>query len=332
MIGLDTFLSIGTNVMNNAWEDSRTEHARSQNYTYNEKSAQNAFYRQKQLLNEYYTPEAQLKHLTAAGLSPSVMYQGSGTTGTTSAPQGQGASGLKPDFIPLDLKSLTELQLMKAETKNAQAQANEHQAEADRLNGESKYGQTEIEKMLSEAGLNNAQKTYTKAQTDLAEIEKEIKEATKQEQIDEITWKAKSAEREYQYVVNKVRMSELEWNFANETYDARVNEVKEKTRNLFHDTQLKWAQTQLTEAQELEVYNVINKIVEEISQKWQELAQDKDLRQKEIDFNYHKLEQELAKAWKEMKLNTTIESERMIVNMISAMIGAAIVGSARNKK
>lgn len=329
--GIDAFLSVFTNAMNNAAAGDRASLDRSENFRYGERSAENAHRRQKELLDKYYTPEAQLKHLKAAGLSPSLMYGGSGTTGTTNAAQGTGAQGVKSDTYPLDIRSLAETELMRAETENARAQAAEHQAEADRLNGKSEYGNAEIKKLLSEAGLNKAKETYTKAETTLAQLETDIKEATKQDQIDEISWRAKSAEREFQYIVNKVRLSDLEFNFESETYQTRIDEAKERVRNLFHDTQLKVSQKALTDAQELEIYAVIDKISNELQQEWQRLAQDKDLRQKEIDFKYHELEQELAKAWKQMNVDVTMESEKMIVNMISAMIGAAIVKGAKSK-
>lgn len=159
--------------------DRKENNARKQNFEYNEKSADAADKRTRALYNDIYAPAAQMKMIKEAGLSPSIFAGGNlaGITGQSGA-QGEGASGIAPNVFGMPNIDLAQHEL-------ATAQARKLNAEADEIQGLNKMGEAKIANILqdtatklSQQGLNKAATALTTVQTDIANIEKEFKNAT----------------------------------------------------------------------------------------------------------------------------------------------------------
>lgn len=94
--------------------------ARRENFKYNEMAANNADARTRSLYNDIYSPGAQLRQLEAAGMSPSVFYQGTGSQGTSGA-QGAGTAGINTPYAPISMIEGAQIARMVAETENIKA-------------------------------------------------------------------------------------------------------------------------------------------------------------------------------------------------------------------
>lgn len=95
------------------------------NYMYGEMAAQNADRRTRALYRDFYSPEAQMRQIEAAGLSPSIFYGGTPGQGGMSGAQGTGTSGNSATFAPVSLLEgaqaanlIAQTQKTKAETEN----------------------------------------------------------------------------------------------------------------------------------------------------------------------------------------------------------------------
>lgn len=119
-IGIGAAAQAGLGALNNFFGAEAAAEARRQNYQYNEWAAQNADARTRRLYNDLYSPSAQLRQLEAAGMSPSVFYQGSGSQGTSGA-QGQGTAGQATPYMPISMIEGAQMARMVAETENIKA-------------------------------------------------------------------------------------------------------------------------------------------------------------------------------------------------------------------
>lgn len=114
------------NIAGNAQNQKYYTQNQYQNWKYNEMSADLAYKRQKDYYENYLSPQAMLKQYEEAGLSPGLMYSGSGTGGSGgSAPQGNGASGPTGPYMNLSPMQGAEMgkaiEKMQAEIKNLNA-------------------------------------------------------------------------------------------------------------------------------------------------------------------------------------------------------------------
>ena len=172
-IGLGGAVQAGLGALNNFFGAQAAEEARRQNYRYNEMAAENADARTRRLYNDIYSPSAQLRQLEAAGMSPSVFYQCSGSVGTSGA-QGQGTAGQATPYMPMSMIEGAQMARMVAETENIQADTAVKQEQAKEYNGENAMGAAKLAEIAIEA----------KPEKDKEEIlgfAKEYYEATKTE-------------------------------------------------------------------------------------------------------------------------------------------------------
>lgn len=116
---------IGTigNLAQNQQNQQNTLMLAEKNYQYGEQAADNAMERTLKLYNEIDSPEAKVRQLQKAGLSPGLLLSGGGVSGSTAAgPQGTGTSGMNP--IPMKLNPMegalmgAQIEKIKAETNN----------------------------------------------------------------------------------------------------------------------------------------------------------------------------------------------------------------------
>lgn len=191
------------------------------NYKYNEMAADNADTRARALYKDLESPMATISQLKEAGLSPSLYASGNvgGSIGANGA-QGQGASGVSmPNGMmsPIDIAGI-EVQ---------EAQARKLNAEADELEGLNKMGQAKIAELFASAGLKDAQKVYTEAETRMQNIENYIADETKEFSIAKIKYNASEAEHNANKAFWDAENAQFEWTWNVETYEQQ----KEKLAN-----------------------------------------------------------------------------------------------------
>lgn len=137
-IGMNTIGGLIGGGINKALGD----YERKENYRYNEMAANEADKRQRAQFRDLYSYSAQVKEMQKAGLNPALMYSGgaSGQGGAT-APQGMGTGGVQKGYSPMDLMSLSQIELQKS-------QANLNNAEAE--NVQEKTTAQQIDNYISE--------------------------------------------------------------------------------------------------------------------------------------------------------------------------------------
>lgn len=241
--------NIGMGVFNNALAEGRERRARRENYQLNEQAAENAQKRQWETINQFYTPQAQLRQLKEAGLSPSLMYGGEGTAGQSVAPQGAGTSGIAPNYQTI---------LNMAQVHALEAQANLQNAQARTVEGKNERGQLELAKLFEEKGLFSAQKRLTDAQATNEEFTNRVNNATEEDQINKIIWECQTAEEDYYNALWTAKTNEIKFEITQETKEAAIEEAQNKAALLFEQI--------LKTRKDIQVENAqINKIKEEVS-------------------------------------------------------------------
>lgn len=252
---------IANTAITNHFAQIRADRDRQQNFAYNEQSAENAYNRQRALMEEYMTPEAQIRHLKAAGLSPSLMYGAGGGTQGVSTPAGGGGGNIQTPTTGIDVTAINQL----AQIANLEAQTRKTNAEADTEEGLNKRGEEEINKIVAETGGTEALKAKNEAETNLTNIDVEIKDATKKDVIFTIKSQADEAYEKAQFAALQVAEKTIDLEIKQSTMQDLIKQCKTKTIQMANELVLQRKEADLKEAQ-------IQEIANHIAQKWQELA------------------------------------------------------------
>jgi hypothetical protein len=183
---------------------------------------------------DYTNFENQLKHMKAAGLSPALMYGGSGAGGTTAQAS---AGSVQSGDAPKGGGEMAQMGMMMASQEASielmKAQADKTRVEADKLKGvDTDLGKTEI-------GLKGAQKLKTDEETNLvkenarmAKVGANIAEATSEQRISII-------DNELRNIEEDVAIKTQQEGYNNETMLTRIEERKQSLANIIIDNQLK---------------------------------------------------------------------------------------------
>ena len=113
--------SFGGNLFNNFLSGQRAEEDRARNHYYNELAADAADRRTRLLYSDIYSPQAQMKMIREAGLSPSIYYGGTPGQGGMSGAQG-GGSNIQTPYMPVSLLEGAQLKQIMAETEKTKAE------------------------------------------------------------------------------------------------------------------------------------------------------------------------------------------------------------------
>lgn len=285
-----------------------TDRAREKNYKYNEKSAENAYRRQQELLNNYYTPQAQMQQLKEAGLSPSLMYGGSGTTGTTNAPSGSGGGNISNNYTTGDPLVLAQLQNIAADTTKKQAEAKNIEEDTKTQKGENERGAAEIKKMLSELGLNKAKTIFTESETTAQNLMNAVNSEAKEDLIATIQYQGEKLYNEAAYYNELTSKVKLEYNFEKDTYTERVEQIKQTTLELATKILLNDAKTELTEAQQIQIQADITALFEKLKIEAQEVAikgKEANTHAIQLKFDMDKFKHTYALEWQKLMTDFT---------------------------
>lgn len=242
-------------------------------FDYNEKAADNADKRQRALYYDLYSPEAQKNMYLNAGFSPSILYSGGATSSQGATPhgaQGAGANMSMPAMAPLNLQ--TQLATTAAQIELMRSEARKNNVEADTQEGKNELGQANIQSILASAGLNDSI-------TAINRIEKEIKEDTKEFNVQLVEENLNLIHNQAMHEYWKACDAELQFDFNESNFDTNCNLLTEQLLNLQADTLLKEAQKHNVDISSEKLraeINLVNQQVKEsiarIQQGWKQLA------------------------------------------------------------
>lgn len=201
------------------------EQAAKTNYEWGEKAAKNAYERQLALYKMSKEDESyasRVADMKAAGLNPNLMYQNAGTGGGMGAMSSgsQGATGgatagnaptstQKQALALQTAQQVAQMELLKAQAKAANADANESNANANKTTGvDTEYTIQALENLKK-------QKDGQELANEFQRIVNEVKNATKEDEIDRIQSEAAKAFEEALQAVNDTTLSD-------ETLQARI--------------------------------------------------------------------------------------------------------------
>lgn len=229
--------------------------ARYENYKYGEMAAENADKRTRALYNDFYSPQALLKQYQAAGLSPSLMFDGTPGQGGMSGAQGSGPSGVGPIFSPIEM----------AQFQNLMADAKLKNAEADRASGKGPMGEADLKKTLADAGQAEASEALTKQQTLFTQLQNYVKEGSKEYEIVQAAEMAKNYAHNATQAFWGAKNAKLQFDFNTQNFSNALEKARNETFQVAADILHKNAQINLTNKQ-------IDKLMADIAQGWQALT------------------------------------------------------------
>lgn len=242
-------------------------------FDYNEQAANNADKRQRAMYYDLYSPSAQKHMYVDAGFSPSILYSGGATSSQGATPhgaQGAGANMSMPAMAPLNLH--TQLATTAAQIELMRSEARKNNVEADTQEGKNELGQATIQSVLSSVGLNDSI-------TALNRIDKEIKEDTKDFQVQLVEENLHLIHNQAMHEFWKACDAELQFEFNEANFDTNCEILNETFLNLQADTALKEAQKRLANVniekvnKEIDLMNQqIKESIERIQQGWKQLA------------------------------------------------------------
>lgn len=194
----------------------------------NEKSADRSDERKRKFYTEFESPEAIMRQLKEAGLSPGLYYGGGGTAGhasggaqaTTSALAGAGYTN---PGLGLDISQM----------KLNEAQARNLNADADYKEGKNAGGQADIATKLADAGLKEAQKTYTKAQERYTEaletaqnFQNSLTDEARKDLLDEYKWRVKEMQANYEKTMSEAKQNTETLELLKQKFGAEIAEIQ----------------------------------------------------------------------------------------------------------
>lgn len=286
----------------------------------NEQSAENAARRDENFYTNFQSPQAMVKQYEAAGLNPALMYQNGGTVGQSTIHGFQAGSVSNPGVggISSNPFSTPDLAGAVANTRLANAQADEAEAKAREIEGETPKAQAEIQK-LNEEVTNLAQQTENeKVKNSLLELDARyaklrnaFTEITMQDRIAELHWRAEE-------VFEGWREKKI-WNEINQSgkatlikqFDANYNLTLAKT---FHEN----AQGKVSMEQCQLVTNQARLTLSQIA--------SEKIKQTDYGKNWHFKSQELKIADK--RLSTELEKAHINKEALIWMSGISAGGNA----
>lgn len=216
----------------------------------NEESADKADARKRAFYTDFESPQAMMKQLREAGLSPGLFYGGSGAGGMgasggaqgggMSAPMGAGYTGGDPGAMIGGLgMNLAQIQLMKAQARNLDADTKVKGGELDLQTASIEEIQARITNLTADTKLKETQKEYNKSlirYTDLQataqELQNGITESAAENILKRYEWEWKKLQADYEASLAATKKSKAEAKTIDETrdlikrdYQARYEEI-----------------------------------------------------------------------------------------------------------
>lgn len=277
---LSSMVTSASKAQNYDYNIKSNQEAAKLNYLYGEMSADKAQKRQIETYRKLLSPEAQLMMYKEAGLSPGLMYSNGVANGMggVSAPMGQGAGNQHGH--PMNIGSAMEYASMLSQIDLNKAQARKLNAEA---NVTEQTGINEanarIGDLLQSAGLKASQQELTNLNASYQELENEVYSKTKEFNIYKAEHEANKVYWQVEQIVSQWNAQEIENQLNRETFDAQVENINLRNKDLIKEIALKGSQIKLNDEQ-------IKYMQEEIAQKWlHEASNFKNQREQDAWYN-----------------------------------------------
>lgn len=199
---------------------------------------------------------AQKEEMKKAGLSPGMMYGMGGTGGATTGDPG---ASVGANAAPKGGGEIMGLQLMDAQRKLMEAQANKANTEAEKLKGvDTQEAQTRIASLTQGISNQKAVQALTQVQTRIQSIEAELKTETYEDVKSTINYTARKT-------LSELMILQSQESVAQATIDEKVAIVEGELIGLGLANELKKSQIELTEEQ-------TKKTVADVAQGWKQLS------------------------------------------------------------
>lgn len=276
---------------------------------------------------DYTNYENTIKHIKAAGLSPSLIYGGGGGGGSTSG--GGQASG-----VGMPSKTGTEagiqaqgmaLQLanVASQTRLNESQADKNEAEAEKTRGvDTKAQEATIDNLIAQTSNEKVKKGLILGQIRVADAEEELKRNTAdwtKEKIDETRWNIRSLQKGINKLVEEVNGMKLDNELKKRTIDNKVKESSLTLQNLMAEILLKGSQQKVNEEQ-------AKAIPAKILQGWEDLTK----KGKALIIQREQMEayaQDVINRYELGKKGLDIEEQKLVKDIVLGMLEIASKGA-----
>lgn len=224
---------------------------------------------------DYTNYENTVRHIKAAGLSPSLIYGGGGGGGSTSgAGQASGVgmpsktgteAGIQAQGMALQLANVA------SQTRLNESQADKNEAEAEKTRGvDTKAQEATIDNLIAQTSNEKVKKGLILGQIRVADAEEELKRNTAdwtKEKTEETRWNIKNLQKGIDKLVEEINGMKLDNELKERTIDNKVKESSLTLQNLIAEILLKGSQRKVNEEQ-------AKAIPAEILQGWEKLTKE----------------------------------------------------------
>lgn len=212
----------------------------------NEESADAADARKRAFYTDFESPEATMRQLKEAGLSPGLFYGGSGAGGMgasggaqgggMSAPAGAPYRGTDPgEYVQGLGMALADIKLKNAEANNLEADTNIKKGKGPVGESNLALQSSEIQKNLKEAHLKeaetayqNAQVRYVDAMTTAQEFTNDLTEDAREDILNRYKWEWKKLNADYEKSMAETNEKKETLDLIKQEYKARYREIVSK--------------------------------------------------------------------------------------------------------
>ena len=246
---------------NNAISQQYTRENMLYGYQLNEQAANAADARTRKLYGDFYSPQAQMRQLKEAGLSPSIFYGGTPGQGGTAGAQG-GTHAMAAPYAPVSM-------LEGAQVANLLAQAKKTEAETKTITGENERGMAEIAKLWADQKYTNVSAALTAAQITQQEWQNYITSETAETSINTAYSLAERAANDAIKSTFEILSAEAQAHVDQQTINARVEQAIKSVQLTDAEILLKKSGIKLNEANTRRAIEEINKWREEVKMEWQ---------------------------------------------------------------
>lgn len=286
---------------------------RAENYRYNEMAAQNADARTRALYRDIYSPEALLGQYREAGLSPSMMYGGTPGQGGMSGAQGGGANGPTTPYYPVNMLEMAQAANLMAQTKKTEAETKNIDPIANAT----------VSSLLADAGYKEASAAAAKAQAAGIELDNYVKENTKDASVYMICERADQAGYEAEKAYYEMKDAKLLNDFNKETFDERVQIVKNQMELLAQSIAESKSLQRLNEEQRKYIKVSMLDIIDTANREWAKYELSTEQFETFLNKQIPLMEKELDTKFKDLD----IKEKKLIIDAVTETFKGLAMGA-----